>query len=72
MGNQNYIRIVLNPVGVEKVELFAIPDDSNSQALTVALYKKLAIAIHQFSQCAKLILDSSESTENEAPYDCYG
>ena len=72
MNNHSQIRIVLNNVGMEKIELFARPEDNDSQELAIRLYNKLSIAIHQFSQRVKLILDSSESTRNEALDDCNG
>ena len=72
MNNHSQIRIVLNTVGMEKIELFAIPEDNDSQELAIRLYNKLAIAIHQFSRRVKLILDSPESEENEALDDCNG
>ena len=72
MNNHSQIRIVLNTGGMEKIELFAIPEDNDSQELAIGLYNKLAIAIHQFSRRVKLILDSPESTENEALDDCDG
>ena len=72
MNNHSQIRIVLNTGGMEKIELFAIPEDNDSQELAIGLYNKLAIAIHQFSRRVKLILDSSESTRNEALDDCNG
>ena len=72
MNNHSQIRIVLNTVGMEKIELFAIPEDNDSQELAIRLYNKLAIAIHQFSRRIKLILDSPESEENEALDDCDG
>ena len=72
MNNDSQIRIVLNTVGMEKIELFAIPEDNDSQELAIRLYNKLAIAIHQFSRRVKLILDSPESAENEALDDCNG
>ena len=72
MNNDSQIRIVLNTVGMEKIELFAIPEDNDSQELAIGLYNKLAIAIHQFSRRVKLILDSPESEENEALDDCNG
>ena len=72
MNNHSQIRIVLNTGGMEKIELFAIPEDNDSQELAIGLYNKLAIAIHQFSRRVKLILDSPESEENEALDDCNG
>ena len=72
MNNHSQIRMVLNSVGMEKIELFALPEDNDSQELAIGLYNKLAIAIHQFSRCVKLILDSPESPENEALDDCDG
>ena len=72
MNNHSQIRIVLNTGGMEKIELFAIPEDNDSQELAIGLYNKLAIAIHQFSRRVKLILDSPESAENEALDDCNG
>ena len=72
MNNHSQIKIVLNTVGMEKIELFAIPEDNDSQELAIGLYNKLAIAIHQFSRRVKLILDSPESEENEALDDCNG
>ena len=72
MNNHSQIKIVLNTVGMEKIELFAIPEDNDSQELAIRLYNKLAIAIHQFSRRVKLILDSPESEENEALDDCNG
>jgi len=72
MNNHSQIKIVLNTVGMEKIELFAIPEDNDSQELAIGLYNKLAIAIHQFSRRIKLILDSPESAENEALDDCDG
>jgi len=72
MNNHSQIRIVLNTGGMEKIELFAIPEDNDSQELAIGLYNKLAIAIHQFSRRVKLILDSPESEENEALDDCDG
>ena len=72
MNNHSQIRIVLNTGGMEKIELFAIPEDNDSQELAIRLYNKLAIAIHQFSRRVKLILDSPESAENEALDDCDG
>ena len=72
MNNHSQIRIVLNTGGMEKIELFAAPEDNDSQELAIGLYNKLAIAIHQFSRRVKLILDSPESEENEALDDCDG
>ena len=72
MNDHSQIRIVLNSVGMEKIELFALPEDCNSQELAIRLYNKLSIAIHQFSQRVGAILESSESTENEALDDCKG
>ena len=72
MNNHSQIRIVLNTVGMEKIQLFAKPEDNDSQELAIRLYNKLAIAIHQFSRRVKLILDSPESEENEALDDCDG
>ena len=72
MNDNSQIRIVLNSVGMEKIELFAIPEDNDSQELAIGLYNKLAIAIHQFSQRVEAILDSSESAENEALDGCDG
>ena len=72
MNNHSQIRIVLNTVGMEKIELFAIPEDNDSQELAIGLYNKLAIAIHQFSQRVEAILESSELAENEALDDCDG
>ena len=72
MNNHSQIRIVLNTGGMEKIELFAIPEDNDRQELAIGLYNKLAIAIHQFSRRVKLILDSPESAENEALDDCDG
>ena len=46
MNNDSQIRIVLNTVGMEKIELFAIPEDNGSQELAIRLYNKLAIAIY--------------------------
>ena len=72
MNDNSQIRIVLNSVGMEKIELFAIPEDNDSQELAIGLYNKLAIAIHQFSQRVEAILDSSEPAENEALDGCDG
>ena len=72
MNDNSQIRIVLNSVGMEKIELFAIPEDNDSQELAIGLYNKLAIAIHQFSQRVGTILESSELAENEALDDCDG
>ena len=72
MNDNSQIKIVLNTVGMEKIELFAIPEDNDSQELAIRLYNKLAIAIHQFSRRVKLILDSPESAENEALDGCHG
>jgi len=57
---------------MEKIELFATPEDNDSEELAIGLYNKLAIAIHQFSRRVKLILDSPESEENEALDDYNG
>ena len=72
MNNHSQIRIVLNSVGMEKIELFALPEDNDSEELAIGLYNKLAIAIHQFSQRVGAILESSELAENEALDDCNG
>ena len=72
MNDHSQIRIVLSSVGMEKIELFATPEDNDSEELAIGLYNKLAIAIHQFSRRVKLILDSPESEENEALDDCDG
>ena len=50
MNDNSQIRIVLNSVGMEKIELFALPEDNDSEELAIGLYNKLAIAIHQFSR----------------------
>ena len=72
MNNHSQIRIVLNTGGMEKIELFAITEDNDSQELAIGLYNKLGIAIHQFSQRVGAILESSELAENEALDDCDG
>jgi len=72
VNDHSQIRIVLNSVGMEKIELFALPEDCNSQELAIRLYNKLSIAIHQFSQRVGAILESSELAENEALDDCNG
>ena len=45
MNNHSQIRIVLNTGGMEKIELFALPEDDDSEELAIGLYNKLAIAI---------------------------
>ena len=72
MNDNSQIRIVLNSVGMEKIELFATPEDYDSEELAIGLYNKLAITIHQFSQRVRAILESSELAENEALDDCNG
>ena len=72
MNDHSQIRIVLNSVGMEKIELFATPEDYDSEELAIGLYNKLALTIHQFGRRVKLILDSPESEENEALDDCNG
>ena len=72
MNDNSQIRIVLNSVGMEKIELFATPEDYDSEELAIGLYNKLAITIHQFSQRVGAILESSELAENEALDGCNG
>ena len=72
MNDNSQIRIVLNSVGMEKIELFATPEDYDSEELAIGLYNKLALTIHQFGRRVEAILDSSESAENEALDGCHG
>jgi len=57
---------------MEKIELFATPEDDDSEELAIGLYNKLALTIHQFGRRVEAILDSSELAENEALDDCDG
>ena len=72
MNDHSQIRIVLNSVGMEKIELFATPEDYDSEELAIGLYNKLALTIHQFGRRVEAIWDSSESAENEVLDGCHG
>ncbi len=50
------IQIVLNPVGVDRTELVAIPEDPESEEAAVEIYQRLAMEIHRFSRRVKEIL----------------
>ena len=52
------VQIVLNPVGVDRTELVAIPGDHESEEAAVEIYQRLAMEIHRFSRRAKVILRS--------------
>lgn len=50
------IRIIVSPGGLEKIELFGISGDSESQEVAVEIYGKLCLEIHKFGRRAKKIL----------------
>ncbi|MBC8228990.1 hypothetical protein H8E77_05505 [bacterium] len=50
------IQIVLNPVGVDRTELVAIPGDQESEEAAVQIYQRMALEIHRFSKRAKQLL----------------
>ena len=57
---KDYPEIVLtiNPLGLEKIEVFAIEDDSDSETMGVEMYQQLAGVIYRWSKEAKEILHS--------------
>lgn len=59
------VQIVLNPVGVDRTELVAIPEDPESEEAAVEIYQKMAMEIHRFSRRAKMIL-REQLTDNAA------
>ncbi len=63
MANQ-YPELVLtiNPIGLEKIELFAIEGDPDSETMGFEMYQQLAVAIHRWSKEAKKILCSHWET----------
>ena len=50
------VQIVLNPVGVDRTELVAVPGDAESEEAAVEIYQQMALEIHRFSRRAKQIL----------------
>ena len=59
------VQIVLNPVGVNRTELRAIPEDEESKEVAVEIFQKMALEIHRFGRRAKEIL-RGEVTDNDS------
>lgn len=48
--------LTINPIGMEKIELFAVEDDPDSETMGVEMYQQLAVEIHKFGKRTKEIL----------------
>ena len=52
------LKITINPIGIEKVEIIGIEGDADSETMGIDMYQQLATAIHRWSKEAKSLLCS--------------
>ena len=59
MTKDSEIRIILDPAGLKKIELYGQENDAQSEETTLETYGILAVIIHQFGAKAKAILSKN-------------
>ena len=59
MNKDSEIRIILDPTGLKKIELYGQPNNAQSEETALETYGKLALVIHQFGAQAKAILSKN-------------
>ena len=56
MSETSEVRIIIQPTGLTKIELYGLPNDTESKEATLELYGKLALVIHRFGEHTQEIL----------------
>ena len=56
MIHKSEVRLIVDPTGLAKIELYGLPNDTESKEATLELYGKLALVIHRFGEHAQEIL----------------
>ena len=56
MNHTSEVRLIVDPTGLAKIELYGLPNDTESKEATLELYGKLALVIHRFGKHAHEIL----------------
>ena len=53
MTHKSEVRLIVDPTGLAKIELYGLPNDTESKEATLELYGKLALVIHRFGEHAQ-------------------
>ena len=56
MTHKSEVRLIVDPTGLAKIELYGLPNDTESKEATLELYGKLALVIHRFGEHAQEIM----------------
>ena len=56
MSKTSEVRIIVDPTGLKKIELYGVPNDTESEETALEIYCKLARIIHRFGTHAQEIL----------------
>ncbi|MDP6750661.1 MAG: hypothetical protein QGH37_27350 [Candidatus Poribacteria bacterium] len=56
MTHKSKVRLIVDPTGLAKIELYGLPNDIESKEATLELYGKLALVIHRFGEHAQEVL----------------
>ena len=56
MTHKSEVRLIVDPTGLAKIELYGLPNDTESKEATLELYGKLALVIHRFGEHTQEIL----------------
>ena len=56
MSKTSEVRIIVDPTGLKKIELYGVPNDTESEETALEIYCKLARIIHSFGTHAQEIL----------------
>jgi hypothetical protein len=54
--HKSEVRLIVDPTGLAKIELYGLPNDIESKEATLDLYGKLALVIHRFGEHAQEVL----------------
>ena len=56
MSKTSEVRIIVDPTGLKKIELYGLPNDTESEETALEIYCQLASIIHRFGKHAQEIL----------------
>ena len=56
MSKTSEVRIIVDPTGLKKIELYGLPNDTESEETAPEIYCQLAHIIHRFGKHAQEIL----------------
>ena len=56
MSKTSEVRIIVDPTGLKQIELYGLPNDTESEETALEIYCQLAHIIHRFGKHAQEIL----------------